>query len=163
MKANSPNHAGDGQNVLYGDGHVDWVPTVFAGCPRPVSGAPRDNIYAFGPDVNAAAPSAGSYGAARDQYDSVILPTSDRGPQPKAPPPPAPAETTKAPAPVVPEASDPAAAAAPPVAPAAVAPHASTGVPPVWVAVGALGGMLVGAGAATAAFVIARRRVPPTP
>lgn len=37
-KGNSPNHDQDGQNVLYADGHVDFVNTPFAG-------VQRDNIY----------------------------------------------------------------------------------------------------------------------
>src|SRR4029078_4963562 len=39
QNANSRNHEGDGQNVLYADGHVDWRQSVFAG----VNG---DDIYA---------------------------------------------------------------------------------------------------------------------
>jgi prepilin-type processing-associated H-X9-DG protein len=35
---NSPNHGRDGQNVLYGDGHVEWTSNPFVG-------AQRDNIY----------------------------------------------------------------------------------------------------------------------
>lgn len=84
VKANSPNHAGDGQNVLYADCHVDWATTIFAGSPRPVVGAPRDNVYAFGVDTTQTAPSAGIRGAPVDQYDTVILPAVDIGPQPAA-------------------------------------------------------------------------------
>ena len=58
VAANSPNHAGDGQNVLYGDGHVDWSQTPFCGMPRRITGVPRDNIYAYGVDA-AGKPSAG--------------------------------------------------------------------------------------------------------
>jgi len=48
--ANSPNHGGFGQNVLYGDGHVDWQPTPFCGMPRDRQQVrnrepARDNIY----------------------------------------------------------------------------------------------------------------------
>lgn len=35
---NSPNHGGEGQNVLYNDGHVDYVMT-------PLAGWKKDNIY----------------------------------------------------------------------------------------------------------------------
>ena len=44
MRINSPNHGGDGQNVLYQDGHVDW-------CNTPCCGIYDDNIYtvAIGP------------------------------------------------------------------------------------------------------------------
>jgi len=38
-KANSKNHDGDGQNVLYNDGHVEWKTTIWAG-------ASNDPIYA---------------------------------------------------------------------------------------------------------------------
>jgi prepilin-type processing-associated H-X9-DG protein len=37
-KANSPNHSGAGQNVLYGDGHVEFRKT-------PYCGVSDDNIY----------------------------------------------------------------------------------------------------------------------
>jgi prepilin-type processing-associated H-X9-DG protein len=38
---NSPNHGGDGQNVLYGDGHVEFQGS-------PYVGVERDNIYTYG-------------------------------------------------------------------------------------------------------------------
>ena len=53
-----------------------------------MTGMPRDNIYAFGVDASASSTSAGSHGAPQDQYDSVILPTADLGPQPGLIPPP---------------------------------------------------------------------------
>jgi prepilin-type processing-associated H-X9-DG protein len=82
IEANTPNHGGDGQNVLYGDGHAEWTSTIFCGSPRPVSNSPRDNIYAHGVDASASTPSAGTRGAPQDQYDSVILPMADVGFQP---------------------------------------------------------------------------------
>jgi hypothetical protein len=82
VTANSPNHRGEGQNVLHADGHVDWNATIFCGAPRPTTNAPRDNIYAFGVDMNWSASSAGTNGAPQDQYDSVILPMANLGPQP---------------------------------------------------------------------------------
>jgi len=80
--ANSNNHGGDGQNVLYADGHVDWSPTVYCGSPRPISGAPRDNIYtAASPMTSDPAQNKGSGVEATnnplDQYDSVMLPSDD--------------------------------------------------------------------------------------
>jgi len=38
QKANSSNHQGQGQNVMYGDGHVEWQQTPFVG-------VGNDNIY----------------------------------------------------------------------------------------------------------------------
>jgi len=55
VNANSNNHAGDGQNVLYADGHVDWSQTPYCGSPRPVSGTPRDNIFTGGVVTSSAA------------------------------------------------------------------------------------------------------------
>lgn len=78
VKANSNNHAGDGQNVLYADGHVDWNPTIYCGSPRPLTGAPRDNIFTGG--VNDAAGSTGTVNVQPvDQYDSVMMPTDKNG------------------------------------------------------------------------------------
>ncbi len=45
---NSRNHAGDGQNVLYGDGHVSWSQTAYCG-------AGEDNIYTARPAGKAGA------------------------------------------------------------------------------------------------------------
>jgi type II secretory pathway pseudopilin PulG len=84
VNANSNNHAGDGQNVLYADVHVDWSSTIYAGSPRPLQNTPRDNIYT-GLGSAAAASNNGSHvgtGATTppyDQYDSVMLPTDDGG------------------------------------------------------------------------------------
>ena len=82
VNANSNNHGGDGQNVLYADGHVDWSPTVYCGSPRPISGAPRDNIYtAAAPTDSSPAQNKGNGTPGTnnplDQYDSVMLPSDD--------------------------------------------------------------------------------------
>jgi prepilin-type N-terminal cleavage/methylation domain-containing protein/prepilin-type processing-associated H-X9-DG protein len=66
--ANSNNHDGDGQNVLFGDGHVEFTQNPFVG-------VQRDNIYArrkaganpFVSDAIVASP--------YDANDSVLLPT----------------------------------------------------------------------------------------
>ncbi len=83
--ANSPNHGGDGQNVLYGDGHVEWTATPFCGMSRPDTKV-RDNIYTPHAVGDAAAAKAGRpadsdpvMGPSADPYDSVLLPTATFG------------------------------------------------------------------------------------
>jgi len=69
--ANSNNHDEDGQNILYGDGHVSWESNPFAG-------VARDNIYATS-NGNTTTPGSvtpltnGPY----DSNDSVLLPVDD--------------------------------------------------------------------------------------
>jgi prepilin-type processing-associated H-X9-DG protein len=59
MQSNSRNHEGDGQNVLYGDGHVDWRQSVFVG-------VANDDIYTN---------RAGQLNASPvDKDDSVLVP-----------------------------------------------------------------------------------------
>ena len=61
-KANSRNHDRDGQNILYGDGHVAWESNPFVG-------VNRDNIYSTADGkINA---------SSVDGNDSVLLPTDD--------------------------------------------------------------------------------------
>jgi len=83
INANSNNHGGDGQNVLYADIHVDWSTTVYAGSPRPLNMTPRDNIYTSltaAPAANDVASHKGTTTAQPwDQYDSFMLPTDDPG------------------------------------------------------------------------------------
>jgi len=65
---NSNNHGKDGQNVLYGDGHVEFQNNPFVG-------TNRDNIYTRGGPPNAAAQTL-----VESPYlsnDSVLLPTDD--------------------------------------------------------------------------------------
>lgn len=77
---NSNNHNGDGQNVLYADGHVEFQNTPFCGMQRGVgSGGTatkgyRDNIF-----TNGSAETAGKSEAPQDQLDSIMLPTDDTG------------------------------------------------------------------------------------
>ena len=81
--ANSPNHGGFGQNVLFGDGHVEWQPTPFCGMQRDrqqVRGgqAQRDNIYLR----DLSTPGGGVdqiVGPVSDQLDSILLPTAAAG------------------------------------------------------------------------------------
>lgn len=57
--ANSPNHDSDGQNVLYGDGHVDWSAT-------PWCGVSNDNIFTSRNKAPTNGPGAAN--ATTDQY-----------------------------------------------------------------------------------------------
>jgi prepilin-type N-terminal cleavage/methylation domain-containing protein/prepilin-type processing-associated H-X9-DG protein len=84
--ANSPNHAGDGQNVLYADGHVEFQATPFCGMMRNAAAADatkrfRDNIYTHGAGWGTD-PAVGVNGAPVDAEDSVLLPTALDGPKP---------------------------------------------------------------------------------
>lgn len=76
---NSNNHDRDGQNVLFGDGHVEFVQTPF-------SGIARDNIYTVSDTVlpNGTAgtqpyalTTSTIVGSPCDSNDSVLLPTDD--------------------------------------------------------------------------------------
>jgi len=69
--ANSNNHDGDGQNVLFGDGHVEFVQNPFVG-------VQRNNIYTR----SVASPAGASdptwdetLSGSRDANDSVLVPT----------------------------------------------------------------------------------------
>ena len=64
--ANTPNHDRDGQNVLYGDGHVEFTQNPFVG-------VDRDNIYAYGKKDDAAM-GYGIVGSPAHAADSVLLP-----------------------------------------------------------------------------------------
>ena len=75
---NSLNHGRDGQNVAFGDSHVEWLKT-------PLVGTDGDNIYTFGRDGRRPAgkerkwehePANGTVGAPVDEKDSILLPTA---------------------------------------------------------------------------------------
>lgn len=68
-KANSGNHNKEGQNVLFCDGHVDFVQTVFAG-PN------NDNIYARrGTSTSGDSDTTNPYGGgSKDGNDNVLVP-----------------------------------------------------------------------------------------
>jgi prepilin-type N-terminal cleavage/methylation domain-containing protein/prepilin-type processing-associated H-X9-DG protein len=68
-RGNSRNHRREGQNVLYGDGHVDWQVTPFVG-------SKRDNIYTVAGIVNGepATTSKTVVGSPSWAGDSVLLP-----------------------------------------------------------------------------------------
>jgi len=79
--ANTNNHNGDGQNVLYADGHVEFQNSPFCGMLRASTfggtNTMRDNIYT----ATAGATSfshAGSQGP-QDQYDTILYPDDDGG------------------------------------------------------------------------------------
>ena len=76
--ANSGNHNGDGQNVLYADGHVEFQNTPFCGMLRGTAPAPvyRDNIYTCGAGFGAGAPGVAVKGPPADGLDSILLPVS---------------------------------------------------------------------------------------
>jgi len=65
---NSNNHGKDGQNVLYGDGHVDFQNNPFVG-------SSRDNIYTRGGVTFGTTQDL--VGAPYTANDSVLLPTDD--------------------------------------------------------------------------------------
>jgi prepilin-type processing-associated H-X9-DG protein len=84
MKAgNSHNHNGEGQNVVYCDGHVEFQNTPFCGnspSVPPKAGEPtsRDNIYTYGgpSDSNGG---VGIVGMPANVADRVLLPAGDVG------------------------------------------------------------------------------------
>jgi prepilin-type processing-associated H-X9-DG protein len=70
---NSENHTGDGQNVLYGDGHCSWSNTAYVGLED-------DNIYtALSPDYRGKAGTSSGVLSARprDSQDTVLIPNRD--------------------------------------------------------------------------------------
>jgi len=74
-KVNSPNHQGQGENVLYGDGHAEFQQNPFCGtkrdCIYTVSGADDGSIT-----TNKQAPAKGSAGTTNPRWagDSVLMP-----------------------------------------------------------------------------------------
>jgi prepilin-type N-terminal cleavage/methylation domain-containing protein/prepilin-type processing-associated H-X9-DG protein len=73
--ANSNNHDKDGQNILYGDGHVAWESNPFVG-------TNRDNIYTAAKDSTGGQQANGgitnnNFIGSYDANDSVLMPTDD--------------------------------------------------------------------------------------
>ena len=82
--ANTNNHNGDGENVLYADGHVEFTNTPFCGMLRSTGNAAtsfRDNIYTA-KGFPTGVPSPGGHQAKQgpqDQNDSILYPHDDGG------------------------------------------------------------------------------------
>ncbi|HEX8912150.1 MAG TPA: type II secretion system protein [Humisphaera sp.] len=72
--ANSNNHRNRGQNVAYGDGHVEFCTTPY--CGRLRKDGIRDHIYTAGAGDGGI---CGELAVPVDKYDSVCLPTDDPG------------------------------------------------------------------------------------
>ena len=76
-KANSPNHQAAGENVLYGDGHVEFQQNAFCGqkrdCIYTVSGSNDGSTT-----TNHQAPTNGGNNAPKWAGDSVLLPGTGR-------------------------------------------------------------------------------------
>jgi prepilin-type N-terminal cleavage/methylation domain-containing protein/prepilin-type processing-associated H-X9-DG protein len=71
-RANSRNHDSDGQNVLYGDGHVEWQSNTFVGTQKDMIYTGRDQ--GTNPATNGVTP---VYRSPYDAADSILLPTDD--------------------------------------------------------------------------------------
>jgi len=83
QQANSNNHKKDGQNILYGDGHVEFQASPYSGSFRDDAGY-RDNVYtadsargATGSNLQHDGGFTGTNAYPQDQFDSVLLPTDD--------------------------------------------------------------------------------------
>jgi prepilin-type processing-associated H-X9-DG protein len=76
---NSNNHQNEGQNVLYGDGHVDFNQSPFCGPLRSMGTNMtwNDNIYTAG-QGQTGGKAEGSLPL--DQLDNILLPTDDETP-----------------------------------------------------------------------------------
>lgn len=72
--ANSPDHNRTGQNVLFGDLHVDFATTPF--CGAKMDDGTQDNIYCR----RAGAPGDPIVGPPMDRFDTVLLPAADYKP-----------------------------------------------------------------------------------
>ena len=81
---NSPNHQQDGQNVLYGDGHAEWMNNPFCGTQHdniftgqgfPATSAPTGYPYVSGGKCQKSTAGATPY----DNMDSILMPTANGG------------------------------------------------------------------------------------
>jgi prepilin-type processing-associated H-X9-DG protein len=72
QQANSSNHAGNGENVLFGDGHVDFNLNPFCG-------VKRDNVYTVsGSTDGSVTTSMTIVGSPTWRGDSVLLPAQGK-------------------------------------------------------------------------------------
>jgi prepilin-type processing-associated H-X9-DG protein len=79
QRANSQNHSWQGQNVLYGDGHVDFQTNAFCG-------VKRDNIYTVSGSTDGSITTSKTIvGSPRWSGDSVLLPVSEIASDPYQP------------------------------------------------------------------------------
>ena len=75
---NSNNHKNEGQNVLYGDGHVQWNSSPFCGAPIPGNTvAFNDNIYTARSTLSDENGKVANNAFPLDYLDSYLLPTDD--------------------------------------------------------------------------------------
>jgi prepilin-type N-terminal cleavage/methylation domain-containing protein len=73
--ANSPNHLQEGQNVMYGDFHVEWQTSPFCGSTVGSGSATYgDNIYGARTTSTVTAATLSSKNPPYDQYDTVMYP-----------------------------------------------------------------------------------------
>ena len=79
QKANSPNHQGAGENVLFGDGHVDFVQNPFVGTQRDCIYTAAQPSGATWLATNRQDPKKGSNNAPMWSGDSVLLPSTGDG------------------------------------------------------------------------------------
>jgi hypothetical protein len=79
---NSNNHKNRGQNVLYGDYHVEFTGSPFCGSPLIPNGNGlpfRDNIYTARSSMTDEQGTTGDMSYPCDCLDSYLLPTDDEG------------------------------------------------------------------------------------
>jgi prepilin-type N-terminal cleavage/methylation domain-containing protein len=69
-QANSNNHDKDGENILYGDGHVAWESNPFVG-------VNRDHIYTAMLNSTGAVDTSSLVKGSYDANDSILMPTDD--------------------------------------------------------------------------------------
>jgi prepilin-type N-terminal cleavage/methylation domain-containing protein/prepilin-type processing-associated H-X9-DG protein len=74
---NSANHEQDGQNVLYGDGHVEFQNNPFCGTQRDNIYTGRYNLTTLPFSLGNSSPANNVQSSSYDSADSILLPTDD--------------------------------------------------------------------------------------